>query len=481
MFNTLRARFILSHILPLLIVIPILGIAIIYLVENQFLTPALLSELQGNALMLSRLVERDTTLWQDPKYASDLLGQVPITSGGRLVLLDPSGHILASSAPVNPNFRGTRFEHPELDELAAGQVAVSVRYSRYFGEDIADALVPVTSQDGQRLGFIDLSYRYATFTDELYRLRFLLTGLLLTSLLLGAGIGILLAVNIEAPVQRITEAVDALADGESNKPLPEQGASEIRRLAHSVNTLLERLTNLESSRKRLLANLVHEIGRPLGALRMGIEALGQGAERDPQFYGEMLAGMSQETSRLQRLLEELSHLQEQTLGELELNFESIDLCTWLPQTLATWKQAAMRKQLNWNISLPSVPLTLQADPLRLGQVLGNLVSNAIKFTPENGSITVEAGEKQDQVWISVSDTGTGILPTEQEKIFNPFVRGGHGKRFPQGMGLGLGIARDIVEAHGGKLTLESKPGLGSKFTVWLNKNAHIQESVVREI
>jgi len=100
MLNSLRGRFILSHILPLLIVIPLMGIVAIYLIEQQILVPSLLSELEGNALVLSRLAARDREIWQDPAYARQLLNQAAIRNGGRLILLDPKGIMLASSDPV---------------------------------------------------------------------------------------------------------------------------------------------------------------------------------------------------------------------------------------------------------------------------------------------------------------------------------------------------------------------------------------------
>ena len=100
-------------------------------------------------------------------------------------------------------------------------------------------------------------------------------------------------------------------------------------------------------------------------------------------------------------------------------------------------------------------------------MIGNLVSNAIKYTPGGGTIGVETGAEDDWVWVRVRDTGPGIPPELQEKMFEPFVRGGQGKRFPQGMGLGLSIARELIEAHGGRLELESEAGLGSRFTIWL--------------
>jgi len=467
MLNTLRGRFILSHILPLLIVIPLMGIATIYLIETQILAPSLLSELRSNALTLSRLAAREQEIWQDPAYAQQLLAQGNFRADGRLQLMDENGILLASSDPTDVDRIGTQVEHPSFEAASEGEIVTQLRSSQLLGDDIADALAPVISPNGELLGFVRLSFQYYSFIEQLYQLRFLLTGVLFLALLLGAGLGAALAINVSAPVQRVTQAVYSLANGERSEALPEMGAEETRRLSRAVNVLFERLHSLESARKRLLANLVHEIGRPLGALRMGIEALSHGANRDPKFYDELLEGMDLETARLQRLLEDLSHLHEQALGVLELDRENLDLSEWLPEALKPWQQAAVKKRLHWELKLPDSLLQVQADPLRLDQVIGNLVSNAIKYTPGGGTVGIEAGAEDDWVWVRVRDTGPGIPLEMQEKMFEPFVRGGQGKRFPQGMGLGLSIARELVEAHGGRLELESDAGLGSKFTAWL--------------
>jgi two-component system sensor histidine kinase BaeS len=467
MLNTLRGRFILSHILPLLIVIPLMGIAMIYLIEQRILVPSLESELKSNALMLSRLAAHDHEIWEDPAYAQELLEQGSFRANGRVMLIDSHGRLIASSDLADTDLLGTQVEHPSFEIARGGEIAIQLRFNQEGGEDIADALAPVIDPHGELLGFIRLSFHYYSFSEQLYQLRYLLTGILLVALLLGAGLGVALAINVGAPIQQVTHAVYSLANGERSEALPEMGTEETRQLSRAVNTLVERLRGLEAARKRLLANLIHEIGRPLGALRMGIEALSHGADRDPEFYKEMLVGMDLETARLQRLLEDLSHLHEQTLGVLELDRQPLRLETWLPETLTAWQEAAVRKRLHWALNLPVSLPVIQADPLRLGQVIGNLVSNAIKYTPGGGTVTVKAGEANGQIWIQVSDTGPGIPPDQQEKMFEPFVRGGQGRRFPQGMGLGLSIARELVEAHGGKLELESEEGFGSRFTVWL--------------
>jgi signal transduction histidine kinase len=444
-----------------------MGIATIHLIETQILAPALLSELKGNALMLSRLAAHEQEIWQDPAYAQQLLAQGAFRADGRLQLMDENGILLASSDPADVDRLGTQVEHPSFEAAREGEIVTQLRSSQLLGDDIADALAPVISPSGEVLGFVRLSFQYYSFIEQLFQLRFLLTGILLVALLLGAGLGIALAINVSAPVQQVTHAVYALANGERSEVLPELGAQETRRLSRAVNVLFKRLHSMEAARKRLLANLIHEIGRPLGALRMGIEALSHGANRDPKFYEELLEGMDLETARLQRLLEDLSHLHEQALGVLELDRENLDLSTWLPEMLTPWQQAAIQKRLHWKVVLPESLPVVQADPLRLNQVIGNLISNAIKFTPGGGTVTVESGEDDQNVWVRVSDTGPGIPLDTQEKMFEPFVRGGQGKRFPQGMGLGLSIARELVEAHGGRLELESEAGIGSKFTVWL--------------
>jgi two-component system, OmpR family, sensor histidine kinase BaeS len=258
-----------------------------------------------------------------------------------------------------------------------------------------------------------------------------------------------------------------LAFGQSPVPLAEQGPEEIRSLARSFNVLAARLETLEESRRLLLANLVHELGRPLGALLAAVQALEGGADQEAGLRQELYAGMEAQIRRLQRLLDDLAQLHDRVLGSLELNRQPLALAEWLPATLSPWREAAIQKGLEWRSTIPAALPVISADPDRLAQAVGNLVSNAIKYTPPQGSVTVSAGSQAGEAWLRVSDTGPGIAADEQARIFAPFYRGPSSGRFPQGMGLGLSIARDLVTAHGGRLTVESAPGAGSHFTIWL--------------
>jgi len=268
-------------------------------------------------------------------------------------------------------------------------------------------------------------------------------------------------------LKRVTLAVQQLASGELQEPLSEDGPDEIRILIRSFNSFVERLQTLEQNRRQLLANLVHELGRPLGALHSAIQALAGGADRDETLRRELLAGMDQEIARLRRLLDDLAQLREQLTGTLELARRPVAMSEWLTNLLATRKEAARQKGLQWQETIPPDLPTLEIDPDRLAQAVGNLISNATKYTPSGGMISVETDTETTWMFIRVSDTGPGIPTEEMERIFMPFYRGRTGRRFPQGMGLGLTIARDLVIAHGGRLEVKSALGQGSRFTVWL--------------
>jgi two-component system sensor histidine kinase BaeS len=285
--------------------------------------------------------------------------------------------------------------------------------------------------------------------------------------LVGIILGWSLAINLSKPIREVTKAINDLAQGNRQAQVTERGPEEIQLLAQSFNLLNARLSSLEKARKQLLANLVHELGRPLGALRSAIQALAGGAAQDPKLLLDLTTGMDDQAARLQHLLDDLAHLHDQVLGTLELEFQPLNLSDWLPIVLRPWQEAAKDKHLTWQTVIPLDLPEISADPVRLASVVENLVSNAIKYTHSGGMISIGARVEGEEILIQVKDNGSGIAPEEQQKIFEPFYRGNQGRRFKQGMGLGLSIARDLVEAHGGRITLESTSAQGSQFTIHL--------------
>lgn len=466
MLRSLRNQLVLSHVLPSLIIIPLMGIALIWVIETHFLLPRLGKELTSNARLVAEVGRANPSIWEDPAYAQFVLGRLKLDPAIRVMLFNADGLLVYSSHPNDSDRLNQYFDNPGITQALQGEeILVMNVYNERLASDVVDIFEPAVNLNNQIVGIIRLTYQYSDVYDILLEMRFLIASVLFVSMLAGIALGSLLAVNISVPIRKATQVIYDLAHGEKTENLSEYGADEIRWLFRAVNYLLERLHSLEQARRQLLANLIHELGRPLGALRSAIQALAQGAADDPELLEELTRGMDQQTIRLQRLLEDLSHLHEQVLGSLELERQPVVLTEWLTNLAHPWQEAASEKRLHWEMDLPHDLPTVQIDPLRLSQVIENLISNAIKYTPAGGMVKISARADETHFQVTVSDTGPGIPPEEQEEIFKPYYRGSRERRFPQGMGLGLTIVQDLVQAHGGTVILESTPGFGSHFTI----------------
>jgi two-component system sensor histidine kinase BaeS len=464
--RTLRGRLILSHILPLLLVVPLVGVTLIYILETQVLLTSLSDELVRHGVLTADMARSQPAIWSDSGEALRFVTFYGTRSRSQVMLFDADGNLLASSEPVNTQGIRQLPDLPNLPAALAGEQQVHVKYTQNLHTEVVQVLVPVVGPNQQIMGVVRMSQHLSDLRHQFTSLRYLILGALAAELLLGVIVGLVLALNLGHSLRRVTEAIYGVASGRQWQTLPEQDPEEIRLLLRAFNTLIERLRLLEESRRHLLANLVHELGRPLGALQSALQALLGGADEDPALRRELLDGMNDQVQRMGPLVESLADLHGQVLGTLELNAQPVALSDWLPRTVTPWRQAAHDKGLHWRTDIPGTLPVVEIDPDRMAQVLGNLLSNAIKYTPE-GMVSVEASAQDGGVAIIVSDTGIGIAPSEQARIFEPFYRSRRDKRFPQGMGLGLSIARDLVTAHGGELRVESTPGEGSRFTLWL--------------
>lgn len=476
MLSTLRFRLILSHVVPLLVIIPVVGIALVYTLETRVLLVNLSRELAGQALLVAEIANDYVAMWHDPALAQAFVARTRPHLTGHVVLLTPDGLLLASSDPADAGRIGEAYESFDRAEVLRGHVRVHTTYSRQLEAEVAHVLVPVVGTDQHVMGIVRLSRRLTTVREWFLRLRHVIVQVLSVALAIGAVTGGVLAVNMERPLYQVTGAIYQLAGGKVAAPLAERGPQEIRQLLRAFNDLVERLQTMERARRQLLANLVHELGRPLGALYAAVEALQTGATQDTVLCDRLLQGMKRGIEGLQRLLSDLSELHDQVLGTLELRLCPVALSAWLPEVLSPWGEAAQRQHLHWDARIPAELPTIEADPDRLAQALGNLLSNAIKYTLPAGMVSTVAGTQDGEVWIQVRDTGPGMSPEEHERLFTPFYRGKAGGRFPQGMGLGLSIANDLVVAHNGRLEVESAERWGSRFTIWLPVSQVDQEA-----
>lgn len=468
MISTIRRSLVLSHLIPLIIVAPLLGIVLVYLLETQVMLPSLGGELAEQAGLVAEMTNDQPGLWTDPARAQAFADRITPRLTAHLMLLDGSGRLLASSdgegdagQPEDP------LDPAGLAQALAGVPVIQISNGRNLSHELADALAPVFNADGRVTGVVRLSRSLIGPHGHARLSRSLVAGALFIVMIVGAATSVALALDMSRLIQQITAAAEILAYEREPEPLVAKGPRELRTLAEAVNFLAARLHRLEDARRRLLANLVHELGRPLGALLAAVQALQEGAWQDDALRGELFGGMEMQISRLQRLLSKLAYLYERVEGAPELDRRPVDPAEWLSVLLPPWRVAALQKGLRWEQSIPAGLPVLSADADRLAQALGNLISNAIKYTPAPGCVSVSAGTEAGELWLRVDDTGPGIYSEEQSRVFTPFYRGRAAGRFPQGMGIGLSIAWELVTAHGGRLTIDSAPDEGSRFTIWL--------------
>ncbi len=467
--RTLRFRLIVSHLLPILLVTPLVVAALYYVVQSQLLIASVRSELTTQATLLAQLAYSDPRIFSDTTHARRFIEGISPYLTSQIMVLTPDGLVMAASEKAPNTTLDNLITVEEFEQVQKGKIVAKTTTREGSVEEMADVYVPVLSADGELLGVVRSTYGYSGLDERLGRVRQLVWIVLAGGLALGVILGLVLAWQINRPLAGVTRAVTSLTRGDKLEALPEKGPQEIRQLESAFNDLVERLHNLEASRRQLLANLVHELGRPLGALRSAITALRHGAIDEPALSNELLTGMDETAGRLQRLLDELASLHDQVLGTLELNRQPVELKDWLPIQLATYREAAEQKGLHWELDIaPNLP-PVQIDSDRMAQAVQNLVLNAIQFSPGGERVQISASEADAHVVISVKDHGPGIPQAEQEQVWKPFFRGSNRGRFPQGMGLGLGIARDIVQAHGGVIELESEVGQGSEFKIRLAK------------
>ncbi len=459
--KTIKSQFILSHIFPILLVVPITALALVYILETQVLLGDLSRTLEEEAYLIADFIKSRPEILLDEITAETFLSREGQIIRGQIAIIQPDGALLAGTLGVNiEELQGVGFEN-------ALEGKASLIIIRQLQEEGARIWIPLIDINHGLLGILTVSKNLDDLSSSLDTLRRIIVGTLGVELLLAACIGLLLALRLERPIRETSDAILQIAEEGSTDEIKEEGPREMRALASTVNYLTRELNAHEALRNRMLANVVHELGRPLGAIHSAIYAILQGAAEDDVTRDELLHGMDKEIQGMQILLEDLTLIKGQLDKPLELDLKPVELSEWLTSTSLPWRSAAQDKGITWKTNIPKDLPTISLDPHRMSQALGNLLSNAIKYTPPEGEIDLSAGVVANKIWISVRDTGVGISLDEQEKVFEPFYRSTKERRFPQGLGLGLTIASELIDAHGGELKIESAPDEGAKFTITL--------------
>ena len=262
-----------------------------------------------------------------------------------------------------------------------------------------------------------------------------------------------------APVGDLIEAAGRIEAGEIGTRVEERGPTEVRSLARAFNAMSARLAANEDARRTLLADVSHELRTPLTVMQGTLEGVLDGVYPADEAH---LRPVLDETRVLSRLIDDLRTLSLSEAGALRLHVEPTDLRALLGEVIASHRAVAAEAGVRLDLEVEEMaPISI--DPARIRQVIANLVANALRFTPSGGRVLLTASATPDTVTILVADTGRGMEPEDVEHAFDRFYR----SPGSTGSGLGLSIARNLVEAHGGRIELRSVQGEGTTVEVRL--------------
>ena len=278
-------------------------------------------------------------------------------------------------------------------------------------------------------------------------------------------LGSFLAYTLTRTLRELTAATKEVAKGRLGYQVQVHSQDELGELAASFNEMSSELERSNQLRRKMTADIAHDLRTPLSVIMGYTEALNDGKlQPNPEMFDTLHA----ETQHLSRLVDDLKTLSLADAGELPLVSQRIAPAVLLKRTASAHRVQAEQQDITIQVeNAPGLP-EIDVDVERMVQVLGNLMSNALRYTPPGGQITLASGQTGEQVWLSVADNGEGVPAEDLPYIFERSYRGDKARQHPEGeSGLGLSIAKSLVEAQGGTISAASKTGTGTTFTIYI--------------
>lgn len=376
------------------------------------------------------------------------------------LLFDKNGKLLARSPFPGNDFRSFRNypynrRHAEIQysSLQGARWRIRMAYRQLF--------------DGNLL-VIGLNQHAADENLEKIVNAFLVTGLVV--LVLSVLCGWVLACRMVRGIENVGRTADRIAGGDYSVRVPAGSEYlETDRLIASFNQMAQNTEKMMQELRTFADDMAHDLRTPLTRMigRSEVAVMGH-PSRDGLLA--VLGDNTEDCRRMQALINQMLDISKTESGAEILHKETFDFGTLLQHSIELFRMLAEQKQQTLAIELPKDPVIFYADPVRIQQLVANLLDNAVKFTPEGGSVTAEITEASGEILLTVSDSGYGIAAGKQEKVFKRFYRADTSRNLP-GNGLGLAMVQAVAVAHGGSVTLDSKAGEGSSFTVHFPKCA----------
>ncbi len=408
-------------------------------------------------------------------YDSDTLYSMAVKDagdlGGRILILDNNGTVMVDGYS---QLNGTHLEYREVQDIITGQRDLSYGFHEIpdttgqTGDSTKSTwMVYYTSaiiNKAETIGVLLFSTPIQDVYEQVASIRGQLILISAIICVLSIVLSLFIAQLITKPIKEIMQAIMHLYRGEFDKRVKVSGRSEMARLAATFNMMSQRLASVDKMRNEFVSNASHELRTPLGSIKILVESLLYGGESSPEVQKEFLQDINNEIDRLGNLVTDLMTLVKID-GRVEVKMENVELAGLTERVVRNLYPLAEAKGVAMSADLPE-ELAVRGSESRLHQAISNLIDNAIKYTPEGGTVGVLLERTETSAKLTVSDTGMGIPAEDLPHIFDRFYRVDKARsRETGGTGLGLSITREIIKMHGGIIRVKSEEGKGSVFTV----------------
>ena len=401
----------------------------------------------------------------DLEGLDEMLHAAAADEGGRILLIDKEGKIQYDTLSL---LEGTRTQAPEAIAVLTGQEvrAFGVHALADSADYAALCAAPMVSVEGP-IGAVLLS----TPVDELRQAILAVEAQLMTVFIAVAAAALIaafvFAISLTAPIKAMTSAIRRMGKGDLSARVKVHASGELKELADSYNAMAEKIENFDQSRSQFVQNASHELKTPLATMKLLLENLIYQPDMPAELRAEFMQDMNHEIDRLSGIITDLLTLTKMDSEETAIKHEKFDFTELCIGAVHALQPAAEKNRLTLTMDVAK-DVTLQGDESKLGQVIYNLIDNAIKYTPEGGSVFVTMKTDGRNAVFAVRDTGVGIPEEDAKHIFDRFYRVDKARsRETGGTGLGLSIVRQMVQLHRGEIKVDSVFGKGSTFTVTL--------------
>ncbi len=400
----------------------------------------------------------------DLEALADPLNAAAMEVEGRILLLDATGKVQMDTLAL---LEGTRPSVPEAMAVLSGEEGRAYGIHALDSGEYAALCAAAMTHEGKIIGAVLLStpvteLRLAIQTIE-EQLMTVFIGVAAAALIAA----LVFALTLTAPIKALTSTIRRMGKGDLSARVHVRTSGELKALADSYNAMAEKIENFDQSRSQFVQNASHELKTPLATMKILLENLIYQPDMPAELRAEFMQDMNHEIDRLSGIITDLLTLTQMDSQDTSLKMEKVDLSALCRETLHALEPAIAKAKLNLAVTVPD-SICIAGDASKLGQVVYNLIDNAVKYTPEGGRVTISLTGENRLVTFTVSDTGIGIPEEDVKHIFDRFYRVDKARsRATGGTGLGLSIVRQMVQLHGGEIAVESAVGNGSTFTVKL--------------